>query len=104
MVFQQCRWYDVYPRLAFLLKLVRLMPIAQQAWVGQELNGFLTRHGIGTVPRYVSDRTGNRWYDGVVPLTESLARLKSAPDPIKQQGTDFLFRLVSQVKHQAHCA
>lgn len=104
MPYQHCRWYDPYPGLAFILKLLRLMPREQQTVVGERLNQYLLYRMIHLSGP--ANPTGNRWYDEVPGLLEGLERLKVAPDPIKQQSTDFLVKLLEEAEAspQAFCA
>lgn len=103
MRYQQCRWYDIYPGLAFVLKLIRLMPEEKQSFVGNRLNQYLSYRSV--TDTIIVKEKGNRWYDQVPSLLEGLERLKSAPHPVKQQSTEFLIRLLEEPESsEADCA
>ncbi len=104
MAYQPCRWYDVYPGLAFVLKLVRLMPHERQTLVGERLNQYLSHRIINTPQEQTASPRGNRWYDEVEPLVDSLNRLKSAPHVVKQQSTDFLLSILEESDATHRCA
>lgn len=98
MSYQPCRWYDLYPGLAFVLKLVRLMPYEKQVWVGERLKQYLA-HRMGTeTGDFQPLFEGNRWYDNIPSLVTGLEQLKTAPPAIKQQSSDFLIRILEQAE------
>ena len=98
VAYQHCRWYDVYPRLAFVLKLIRLMPQERQQVFGERLNHYLDSRQVLCITDFETLSSGNRWYDRVDTLLQSLERLKSAPHLVKQQTSDFLFHLLEDTK------
>lgn len=105
MQYQSCRWYDAYPGLAFVLKLIRLLPLEKQFLLGQHLSLYLIHRAIMAAPGEASPHSkGNRWYDKVEPLVESLSHLKTAPDTVKRQSTDFLMRLLEEMQSTPRCA
>jgi hypothetical protein len=104
LAYQPCRWYDVYPGLAFVLKLVRLMPYERQTLIGERLNQYLSHRMTNTPQEQASVPRGNRWYDEVEPLFDSLERLKSAPHAVKQQSTDFLLTVLEESGSTHRCA
>jgi hypothetical protein len=101
--YRKCRWYDVYPALAFILKLIQLMPSEQQAFVGGRLNEYLSYRAVAPARSNASAPRGNRWYDDVEILMHSLERLKSAPCPVQEQSADFLMNLFDSPE-RSRCA
>jgi hypothetical protein len=103
--YQNCRWYDLYPGLAFILKLIRLMPHEKQCLLGQRLDQYLIHRGAVLIREpSPNPPRGNRWYDEVEPLVSSLEHLKQAPDPVKRQSTDYLMKLVEEFQPAPRCA
>lgn len=104
MSYQHCRWYDVYPRLAFVLRLVRLMPQEKQVLLGQRLHEYLAHRSPSQPGPQAAAVQSNRWYDDVPGLTDSLERLKASPPPVKEQSADYLLHLVETFKSSTWCA
>lgn len=94
MSYRACRWYDKYPRIADVLRLIRLLPSEKQRDIGQSLAGFLSNRHV------TADMTGRpyngRWYDNVGLLPQALASLEIAPDSIKEHATDFLIQTIQK--------
>ncbi len=104
MPYQNCRWYDVYPGLVFVLKLIQLMPAERQAYIGERLNQFLAHRSVSSVISYENLLRGNRWYDAVPSLVDSLERLQRAPHVVKHQSSDFLISLLDDDETKYNCA
>jgi hypothetical protein len=104
MRYQSCRWYDVYPKLAFVLRLIRLIPHEKQMLLGERLNDYLDNRTIQVLKDLQGIPRGNRWYDDVETLVEGLERLKGAPHSVKQQSTDFLIHSLNEADFTTHCA
>lgn len=99
MRYQNCRWYDVYPSLSFVLKLVRLLPAETQTLFGERLNDFLSHRVVQSLALENSEyAAGNRWYDEVPVLMAGLERLKQAPQSVKVQSSDFLLQLMKDAE------
>jgi hypothetical protein len=69
------------------------MPIEMQAFVGLRLKDYLLHRSVTNAP-LMDLPEGNRWYDEVPALRESLEQLKSAPHAVKHQSTAFLSQLL----------
>jgi hypothetical protein len=98
LLYQNCRWYDLYPKLGFVLQLLQLVPVKQQVVIGFQLSQYLLHRSIMLPVGLTGLPRGNRWYDQVESLVISLEQLKSAPHPIKQQTTDFLMRHLKEIR------
>ncbi len=101
-MYQHCRWYDPYPGLAFVLKLLQLMPRDQQAMMGQRLNRYLDYRSIPK--QSPCQYAGHRWYDDVPVLVAGLERLKRSPQPVIHQSTDFLLKQIEENQFSVRCA
>lgn len=85
-----------------MLTLLRLLPLETQHRAGQRLAEYLSNRMVLTPNETLLNTKGNRWYDTVDPLMESLEQMKTASHPIKLQCTDFLSRLLDV--SDSHCA
>lgn len=98
-MYQPSRWYDAYPNLVSALNLVRLMPAERQERLGERLNTYLAHRSVqGLGSNLSAIPSGNRWYDAVPVLCDSLERLKNAPPTVKHQTGDYLARLITAVR------
>ncbi len=96
MVYQHCRWYDKYPRLADILQLIRLLPAEKQRQLGERLHQYLSHRLVEDTNPLPQSPLGHRWYDDVDPLMASLDQLQTAPEAVKYQSMDFLSQLLEQ--------
>ncbi len=88
MILRRCRWYDISPGWAFLMRLLFVLPSEQQGILSWELNQYIQRQlllsSMTTLP------LSNRWYDRVPLLTENLTYLQNAPESVQRQAALFL--------------
>ncbi|MEM0951176.1 MAG: hypothetical protein AAGI66_03420 [Cyanobacteria bacterium P01_H01_bin.74] len=113
MVYQLCRWYDLYPRLSFALKLLYLSPATVQAKANHQLIILLKKtvenELVNQPPDHVSNTTEpkqinltenspaqNRWYDDSSDSTNAFEVLKKAPDFVKHQVADLLLNFLME--------
>lgn len=119
MSYQSCRWYDPYPRLAFALKLLELMPLEARnaAWqrVLDNLEGTFQKPW-GVPPHRnamiwgremaaaemaffrADSREYSRENEGDSPLgLKALLLLKNSPDTVKSRVTEDLLSYLGNV-------
>lgn len=99
MSYQLCRWYDPYPRLAFALKLLYLVPGHVQTKVARELRGVLEQEwGVAQARKALQEvrakAKGNRWYDEDFETSQTVELLKNSPETLKSRVADTLLEIL----------
>jgi len=99
MNYQQCRWYDPYPKLAFALKLLYLSPQELQRQALQDLRSFLTsewgeRQTHNLLSRYKPTSLKHRWYDEDPQTAGTLDLIKESTASFKNRVADQLLKLL----------
>jgi hypothetical protein len=96
--YQQCRWYDPYPKLAFALKLLYLSPQGLQRQALQGLRTFLTQEWGEKQTHQLLDQKqpeGHRWYDEDPQTIGTLDLIKESTASFKNRVADQLLKLLS---------
>jgi hypothetical protein len=102
MSYQQCRWYDPYPKLAFALKLLYLSPQGLQRQALQDLRSFLThewgeRQMHHLLSRHKPVSLKHRWYDEDPQTAGTLDLIKESTSSFKNRVADQLLKLLLSV-------
>lgn len=101
MSYQQCRWYDPYPRLAFALKLLYFAPGTVQLKATLELQRYLADQWDSPSAQKAlhemknRQNQGKRWYDENQQTFETVELLKNSPDFLKSRVADTLLEILS---------
>jgi len=100
MSYQQCRWYDPYPKLAFALQLLYLSPQGLQRQALHDLRVFLThewgeRQTHNLLSRHKPASLKHRWYDEDPQTAGTLDLIKESTATFKNRVADQLLEMLS---------